>query len=252
MAGAYVQGWQNSGNNNDVTSHTVTVSGATAGTLLVGVWGTRAGEPTVVAATGWTKMEEYLEAAFGNEPSLSFFYRIASGDSNDDFAVTWTGNCQDPSGVVQEVSGLDSTPYDVSNIDITNQSSNTTTQNTGSATPSAAGSMAVAAVIGREERKWGFISIDSSYINLDQSTGTGVVNVGAMASLRLAGTSAQNPQFSTTDSGESAIGAIGIFLEPAVGGGDAFSEIMGVPWANIAEINGAAKANIAEVKGGSV
>ena len=216
MAGAFVQSFVNSSSSN-LTSLTVTVSGATANALLKACIEVRIGGEVFTTPAGWTLIDDFITGtSFGG----ASYFRIADGTSADDFAPTWTNGGR-PSAIVQEFSGLDSvSPLEASDEDESNLSSGGTTQGCGSATPLTANGMAVAVFGSLDEREWGTgtISIDSSYTNLVTESPGGANSIAGMASKPYSTTAAQAPTWSTSDVGGRSYGAISVFKEPAASG----------------------------------
>lgn len=164
MASAYSQRWQNNVGNADVTSFTVTVSGATAGSrltaMLVCRYASSAG--TITHDSNWT-----LVSGDGN---LGFFYeRIASGDSNDNITLTTTVG-RSMGGIVHEYTGLKSTgTYD----DYSNAygSADVLTIDSGNATPTVQPGMAISGLGVRDQQDWQTGSSSGQPLGIYNSSG---------------------------------------------------------------------------------
>lgn len=147
MAAAYSQRWGNNVGNSDVTSMTVTVSGATAGSRLTAMLACRHASTagTITHDSNWTLVS--------GDDILGFFYeRIASGDSNDNITLTVT-NARTMGGIVHEYTGLKSTgTYDdyssaVDNADVL-------TIDSGNATPTVQPGLAISGLAVRDQQDW--------------------------------------------------------------------------------------------------
>lgn len=217
MAGAYVQTW--SGNGNLSSTETLTISGATADNLLVAAVVNRQGltGESYTHPTGWTLIQEGIGGVAG-----AVYYRIATGDSNDNF--TWTLSTTGRwAHIAQEFSGLQTTtPLDGSNE---NESGLDTSLlgslSTGSVTPSVSTTFAVAYLGADGSFSSTTPTIDSSFGNLQSSwPGSTSYPMIAMASKDLTTTDAVNPTWSG-DSNDNCYAALAVFKETTGGGFEA-------------------------------
>jgi hypothetical protein len=147
------------------------------------------------------------------------FDRVATGDSNDDFALTWTGGNRCAIQVM-EFSGNDATPYEDSAEDLTNVNSTGTTQDTGSATATNADGVAVAGIGGYDESGWQNenLAIDNSFTGIQWASNTGGRPIAAMAYKIYSSATSHNPRWSTIDVGTYTYGCIGIYKASGGGG----------------------------------
>ena len=224
MAGAHVQDWT-SGTLSGATSDSVTISGATSGNLLVAVISHNSGGNTF-SATGWTNRGE---ANTSGTHAIAFFDRIATGDSNDNFAPSWTTGGRTGT-VVREYSGLDSTtPLEsVSTLNLGLNISAATGHGTNSATPTTANGLAVAVLSIDDNDNWmadvtlaSSLSISNSFLNIGiggQTTATNRPN-SAIAEKVYTSTAAQSATW-TGDGGSTStvIAAMLVYKEPSAGG----------------------------------
>lgn len=216
MAGVYVQTW--SANGNLSGGETLTVSGATANNLLVGSLSLRQGlgGETITTPTGWTLIHEGLGTQAG-----AFYYRIATGDTNDNMTWAVTSNSR-WAHMVQEFSGiLLASPFtgalDGSNENETYLSTVTSSVTTGSVTPSESPTFAVTMLSADGAFDSASLAVDSSFTNMQSEWSGSTSNpIVAMASLRLTSTSAVNPTWSG-DGSDNAYAALAVFKEAAGG-----------------------------------
>lgn len=214
MAFAAVQSWTYNSGVSGLTTHTLTVSGATANNLLVGFVSIRLGSSaTWVTPTGWTLIQDGV-----GDSASALYYRIASGDSSDNFAPEWGASAR-CALVVSEFSGMaTSSVLETSNENETNISGSSSSATTGSITPSTAG--AAVAVAGWITNGWGWdtdVTIDSSFTKYAEANPSSNFRAdAALAYKDLSDTSAVNPTWTGGGSGSSYT-AIAAFVEAASG-----------------------------------
>lgn len=206
--------------NNRETSWDTVVSGATAGNMLVGCFAVYdTGDPilsSIDAGANWDKRQEYMS---GNRIGITVFTREATGNSNDDLNITFTGDAR-PITQIFELNDSAGTPvFEASNIDTT-EANDTTAQScvTGDATASNADGIAVAILGVRQGNEWDPTTI-TGYSDQNRLVGNGIYRAIEMALKTHTSSGTKNGTFETVDTGGEAIGAICVFGEPAVGGG---------------------------------
>jgi len=210
MAGAFIQSWRYHLNSGTQTGATCVVSGATANNLLIGVATLRLSSSSPAAPTGWTKLGD---AGGGNH--VTAYYRIASGDSNDNLPLTWGGKGE-PKLIVAEYSGLDSvSPLDSTVVSASG--SGVTSIQAGATTPSSQPGSFISVLGATNANSWGGTSIDVGTKDVDDRAPYGYDPATFIGKLNYTSTAAINPTWSTAGSGGNA-GVIQMcFKEP--GGG---------------------------------
>lgn len=220
MAGAYVQEWHDGASG---TSFTVTVSGATANNLLVAVVAVNE-NGTTFSASGWTGLasHDYIADTGSVDGGCAAYYRIASGDSGDNFSPSWTGSGQG-AGMVHEFSGLaSSSPLEDFAEDTSNLTTNVTSQGTGTATPLTSNGMAVAMLANFRAAYWlDAIAVNNAFANFSYFETNFARGMSGIASKAYTSTAGQNATFSCSDTGAGAWGAMAVFKEP--GGAAAYA-----------------------------
>ena len=206
FAPSYVQQWSNNATT-AVTSLDVTVSGETASNALFAVVGVAAGGDAFTTPSGWTLISDFSSGAFGG----ALYYRSATG-SGETVGFSWTDSGR-PTAAIIEVSGLALTLEDNAE-DETNISTIVTSQGTGTATPTSTDCLGVAFGVFEHYEDWdGGFAVTDSYVvraNVDNATTSSPKVV--IATKVVDDGSSQGPTFSTTDSGQRAYGAVGVWI----------------------------------------
>jgi len=216
MAGAFVQDWWFSVLNG--TTCNVIVSGATANNLLVANVTHNASE-SVGSVAGWTALAEDITG-----PTSASFWRIATGDSNDDFLPSWT-NPHRVLASVSEYSGLATTGQPDSAI--TSNFVSGTSISAGSVTPGSQPGLCISILGSARWDQWDTTgpSVNSGFsINSARDITKGPWPGVWVASLNYTTTSALNPVWSTTDSGGGTV-AVNVCFKAAAGGATTFSSL---------------------------
>lgn len=94
------QSWNNESGASTVTSGTVTVSGATEGRLLIGGFALNGNSGAQATPTGWSLIQNVSTNA---DTTGAVYWRTATGDSNDNLALSWT-NAEPYAALVVEYS----------------------------------------------------------------------------------------------------------------------------------------------------
>jgi len=230
MAGAFVQAFS-VGSGALVTTVTVTVSGATANNLLVSIIYVRLGGDVFTTPSGWTLLETH---STGNQGAAAY-YRVASGDSSDDFIPVWTDSGR-VFAVVYEVSGLGSTsPLEDSSEDTTTMTTPGQSVGTGTSTPVTANGMAISGLGVDLRSSWSAgtpfseVTIDNSFTDVILQSDGGNQPLVGMASKVYTSTAGQSATWSTnlgSANDDEAYGFMSVFKEPAVGGGRIMSSLV--------------------------
>lgn len=218
---SFIQTWTQ-GEVTNVTSSTLTISGATADNLLVGAVCVRAGGDAFTTPTGWTLLQTASDGAFG----VASYWRIATGTTADDFACSWTDSGR-ARLTVQEFDILGhATPADGSDEAAI---SSVASINCGSVTPTTDRSIAVA-VLGTYDRSTWATGNTAAETEIGPPTGysNDVFNASGssrpfigMASKILDSTTAESPTWTTTEAGGLCYATVAVFkVTEAAGGSD--------------------------------
>lgn len=187
--------------NSSVTSKTVTVSGAVAGRMLRMYGLVRGGGSVFSAPTGWTEVKSHYE---GGER----FYvaeRVATGDSNDNFAASWT-TAGRPNFLVVEWDDVDTTTPIVDSAS-SFFSSPGTTEGSGPVDPDTVGQMAVAVLLAQNRSTWatgnGFtgvgLTIPTGYTGYSANSGGSSRPYVAVTYKAITSVATETPEFTTTE-----------------------------------------------------
>lgn len=222
MAITPVQSWEFQDGLNQ-SSHTYTISGATAGNRLVLSLVTRVSRTVPTDPTGWHREGE-VQSALADPGTVMVFSRVASGDSNDNFAITFSGNAT-VAAVVEEYSGMNATDaaigedvYEAHNANVT------TSMTTGTVTPSTADGAFLFTSGVKTAPQWDGESETVTNYTLrayhDQTALNSNYPAVWLFDHIITGSSAETATFSTSNpiSGDG-VSLILVYIPPAVGGG---------------------------------
>jgi hypothetical protein len=225
MAGAFVgEAGEKAGPGTGTGTVTVT---ATANNLLVAILSLKdnVGSGVTDGTGNWIILQEHDAGANGSGGAL--LYRVASGNSNDNFNASWTNSVL-YAVTVAEYSGLDATsPYETSNENATyaaqNARNSALTIPGGAVSPTTQPGLAVAGFHSSDER-------DNSVSELSDASGgftqdceagnTGAVPIAFAYSRTYSDTSSRECEWDSSAPGTTwqGYGTIATFKEPAAGG----------------------------------
>lgn len=222
---AKVQDWNNQSATN-LTTLTVTVSGATVGNMLVlGISLNNDDTDSIDAVPGWELIagSEFNNTGQGANYKLAgaFFWRIATGDSNDDAAVSWATACKSALRVREMDDEFDpADPLKAFNLDRTKENTGGAgSVGTGAATPTSDTGFAIAMLFQPRRIDWSAsnndsgnnISLTGSFTDKTMLTASNTSPIMCMMNLSLSDTSEISETWATTQAGSQAVGAIVIF-----------------------------------------
>ena len=207
MTIAYVNSFVNSTSYSGALS--VTLSGTTAGNLLIGFCAKDDGANAISQPTGWTEIDDYDRSSAFRAYSC---WKIAEGDES---SVTFNGDNESYAAMVFEFSGVDTSAYD--QHDLTPEFSNPLIAPASAMTPSADNAMIVHAIM-HDQGSGATITYDTdlTYPNSVENSGSGTSHVGIQVGYEIQ-TTATEIQYSHTDSITSALITF-IWLESTGGG----------------------------------
>jgi len=221
MAGAYVTVYTESNGDGVVSSIPCTVSGATAGNLLVASLNIR-GSTTGITdpVTGWTKREE---SAGGTGLGTHVVYtRVATGDANDNVpTISWTTAFR-AFIAVAEFSGLDGTaPYEDSD-DATQGNTNTANSSVGTGTATATSANGTAVFV-LNPYEWDdaddTLALSVGTVDYYRTTGSTVRPGVSFGHLNYTSAGSKSATWSWASETTNAYGAVLVFKEAAASGG---------------------------------
>ncbi len=214
MPGAYVQSWQTTSSTTTLTSLGTSLSGVTAGNLLVAILVANGSTGGFDAVSGWTLQAE----SFDGDVSAGVYTRVADG-AETSATFSFGGPARRANLTVAEYSGLDTTvQIEAAAVDDSYRTTASTTFPTGSATPLTANGLGIAFLGHQDERNSGVgeISIDSGYtIDVPMTVVTGAVPSPWVASKAYTTTAAQSATWSTTANADQGIGFMLVAKEAA-------------------------------------
>ena len=202
------------------TTKTLTVSGATVGNLLVAsvVLYQSSQSPAFVTPTGWSLIKSFSDTE--DKFHGAWYYRIATGDSDDDFDPSWTGNnyaallATEWEGPWPAVA-LASSGHDILEISDLNAAS----VGTGTATPILDGGLAISMLATRWYSGWTINTTDSTN-KITQPAGFTRRAIYAWqntrpliehASKTYSTATAQSGTWSTSEAGQACYGSVAVF-----------------------------------------
>ncbi len=222
----YENSWSYNDTNNTGTGHTLAVSGATAGNLLVACVAVRLGGDAFTTPTGYTLLNTESDGTFG----CAKYYREATGTAADNFSPSWIDGGRS-SSLVQEYSGLESSPIVIEDSaeNIADISADVSSSSSGTATPTSSNGLAVVFFGLKDVSNWATdtagtgITIVSGYSNIEFSAAATTAPFAILCSKTYNSIADISATISTTVLVGSCYGAITLFR--ATGGGTAIEEM---------------------------
>ena len=169
--------WVSTSASYDIAGTVPLSSGATAGNLLVGATTLRSGTlttspDTFIKPNLWTERVNIVDTGAS---AFSVYTKIATGNANDDYDISWAGGDAFHSSIVIEVSGLDPTaPFEAISTSILDWDNSSAS---GTVTPVSPLGAAIAILGVRNNFDWADpynddtdITVDSGFVNIIKNT----------------------------------------------------------------------------------
>lgn len=226
---APVQSWGNEGGGLNSPSHSLTISGATAGNRIFAVVWSLQFRGVSSVGSGW-----YLEGSYSHatlNPSGAYVYsRVATGDSGDNFSITFDGNTR-VAIAAAEYSGMPTTAAALYESRSIVQAAGATTFTSGTVTPTTADGAFLFFPVADNKTNW-TASPNETVTNYtlrkyQPNTASGTYGAVWIFDHIITGSSAETATFSVAGAVSSTDAAVILLYVPPAAGGGVSQELTG-------------------------